>query len=135
MKTKKKFFSKLLLTGIFLLIISSCENKKDAGNPLLDTQWSGIGKIPMAEEIILKFSKDKMDVILENKVIESTRYEVKGNQINFSKISGGSPCEVGAKGNYSFEITGDKLTIDAVTDECVARTKSLKGSILTRIEP
>jgi len=135
MKTKKKFFSKLLITGIFLLIISSCENKKDAGNPLLDTQWSGIGKIPMAEEIILKFSEDKMDVILENKVIESTKYEVKGNQINFSKISGGSPCEVGAKGNYSFEIIGNKLTIEAVTDECLARTKSLKGSILTRIEP
>lgn len=135
MKTEKLFFSKLLLTGIFLLILSSCENKKHTDNPLSDTQWSGIGKIPMAEEIILKFSKDQMDVLLENKVIESTSYSVKGNNISFSKISGGSPCEVGAKGNYSYEMIGNKLTIEAVTDECVARTKSLKGSILTKIEP
>lgn len=59
---------------------------------------------------------------------------MKGNQINFSKISGGSPCENGAKGVYTYEITGDKLTIATVTDECVARTKSLKGGIYTKIE-
>jgi len=116
-----------------MLMFISCENK-NSDNPLLDTQWSGIAKIPMDKEIILEFSKDKMDVILENKVIESTQYEVKGDHINFSKISGGSPCENGAKGVYTYEIIGDQLTITTVSDECVARTKSLKGGVYTKIE-
>jgi hypothetical protein len=133
MKTKIVFCIQLFFAGIFLLMFTSCENK-NSDNPLLDTQWGGMAKIPMEEEIILKFSKDKMDVILENKVIESTQYAVKGDHINFSKISGGSPCENGAKGVYTYEIIGDKLTITTVTDECVARTKSLKGDVYTKIE-
>lgn len=133
MKTKIVFCIHLFFVGIFLLIFTSCENK-NSDNPLLNTQWGGMAKIPMEEEIILKFSKDKMDVILENKVIESTQYAVKGDHINFSKISGGSPCENGAKGVYTYEIIGDKLMITTVTDECVARTKSLKGGVYTKIE-
>lgn len=133
MKTKIVFCIQLFFAGIFLLMFTSCENK-NSDNPLLDTQWGGIAKIPMEEEIILKFSKDKMDVILENKVIESTQYAVKGDRINFSKISGGSPCENGAKGVYTYEIISDKLTITTVTDECVARTKSLKGGVYTKID-
>lgn len=123
----------LFFAGIFMLILTSCENK-NSDNPLLDTQWSGIAKIPMEKEIILKFSKDKMDVVVENEVIESTIYAVKGDRINFSKISGGSPCENGAKGIYTYEIIGDKFTITAVTDECIARTKSLKGGVYTKID-
>ena len=133
MKTKIVFCIQLFFAGIFMMMVTSCDNK-NLDNPFLDTQWSGIAKVPMEEEIILKFSKDKMDVILENKVIESTQYTVKGNHINFSKISGGSPCENGAKGVYTYEIIGDKLTITTVTDECVARTKSLKGGVYTKIE-
>ena len=133
MKTKIVFCIRLFFVGIFMLMFISCENK-NSDNPLLDTQWSGIAKIPMDKEIILEFSKDKMDVILENKVIESTQYEVKGDHINFSKISGGSPCENGAKGVYTYEIIGDQLTITTVSDECVARTKSLKGGVYTKIE-
>lgn len=75
-----------------------------------------------------------MDVVVENEAIESTLYAVKGDHINFSKISGGSPCENGAKGVYTYEIIGDKLTITTVTDECVARTKSLKGGVYTKID-
>lgn len=123
----------MFFAGIFMLMFTSCENK-NSENPLLDTQWGGIAKIPMEEEIILKFSKDKMDVIVENEIIESTLYGVKGDHINFSKISGGSPCENGAKGVYTYEIIGDKLTINTVTDECVARTKSLKDGVYTKIE-
>lgn len=69
MKTKIVMCIRLFFVGIFMLMILSCENKKSE-NPLLDTQWSGIAKIPMDEEIILKFSNDKMDVVLENHVIE-----------------------------------------------------------------
>lgn len=131
MKTEKLFYIQLFFIGFFL-IFTSCDKKID--NPLADTQWKGMAKIPMDEEIILKFSNDQMDVLFNNKVIESTKYSVKGNDINFSKISGGSPCEIGAKGVHSYEIIGDQLTINSVKDECVARTKSLKGGVYTKID-
>ena len=133
MKTRKLFYIQLFFVGILMLFFTSCKDK-NAENPLIDTQWGGIAKIPTENEIILKFSKDQMDVIFENKVVEVTKYTMKGNEINFTKISGNSPCEVNAKGKYTYEIIGDKLTITAVTDECVARTNSLKGGVYTKID-
>lgn len=132
MKTNLFFVNFLLLT--FLMFnLTSCESKK-SDNPLLDTQWRGLAKIPHEAEIDLKFSKDKVDVLLDNKVIETMTYTLSNGEINFVKNSGGTPCNVGAKGKYKCDVIGENLVMTHISDECTDRVKSLQGIVYKKIE-
>lgn len=115
-----------------LSLLNSCK-KAESENPLANTEWTGTARIPQESEIVIKFSNDKADVLFENKVIESMSYTLKNDHIIFDKISGGSPCEKGVKGEYKYEVLENDFLISLIKDDCVARTASLKDNGFKRI--
>lgn len=127
------FFLKFILMTFLMWNVVSCESKK-SDNPLLDTQWNGLAKIPQETEIILKFSNDKIDVLLGNKVIETMNYTLSNGEINIEKNSGGTPCDAGTKGKYKYEVIGENLVMTLISDECTARIKSLQGIVYKKID-
>ena len=140
-----KFFIKLLIMKyrksslvmtasvcIFLSLLNSCK-KAVLENPLANTEWIGMARIPQESEITLKFSNDKADVLFENQVIESMTYTLKNDHIIFDKISGGSPCEKGVEGEYKYEVLQNDFLISLVKDDCVSRTASLKDNGFKRV--
>lgn len=127
------FFLKFILMTFLMWNVISCESKK-SDNPLLDTQWNGLAKIPQETEIILKFSNDKIDVLLGNKVIETMNYTLSNDEINIEKNSGGTPCDAGTKGKYKYEVIGENLVMTLISDECTARIKSLQGIVYKKID-
>ncbi|WP_159479643.1 hypothetical protein [Chryseobacterium sp. 18068] len=127
------FFLKFILMTFLMWNVVSCESKK-SDNPLLDTQWNGLAKIPQETEIILKFSNDKIDVLLGNKFIETMNYTLSNGEINIEKNSGGTPCDAGTKGKYKYEIIGENLVMTLISDECTARIKSLQGIVYKKID-
>lgn len=127
------FFLKFILMTFLMWNVVSCESKK-SDNPLLDTQWNGLAKIPQETEIILKFSNDKIDVLLGNKVIETMNYTLSNDEINIEKNSGGTPCDAGTKGKYKYEVIGENLVMILISDECTARIKSLQGIVYKKID-
>lgn len=132
MKTNLFFFKTLLLMLLMWNLISCNSPKID--NPLLDSQWSGVIKVPQEAEIVLKFSKDKIDVLLGNKVIETMSYTLSNGDINMEKSSGGTPCNTGSKGKYKYEIIGENLVMTLISDECTARIQSLQGIVFKKTE-
>ncbi|MFC0428660.1 hypothetical protein [Chryseobacterium scophthalmum] len=132
MKTNLFFFKTLLLM-LLIWNLTSCDSKK-SDNPLLDSAWSGIAKIPQEAEIVLKFSKDKIDVLLGNKVIETMNYTLSNGEIDLVKNSGGTPCDAGTKGKYKYEIIGENLVMTLISDECNARIKSLQGIVYKKTD-
>lgn len=127
------FFLRFILMTFLMWNVVSCESKK-SDNPLLDTQWNGLAKIPQETEIILKFSNDKIDVLLGNKVIETMNYTLSNDEINIEKNSGGTPCDAGTKGKYKYEVIGENLVMTLISDECTARIKSLQGIVYKKID-
>lgn len=127
------FFLKFILMTFLMWNVVSCESKK-SDNPLLDTQWNGLAKIPQETEIILKFSNDKIDVLLGNKVIETMNYTLSNDEINIEKNSGGTPCDAGTKGKYKYDVIGENLVMTLISDECTARIKSLQGIVYKKID-
>lgn len=117
--------------GMLLLTTVTCK-KAESENQLINTEWKGVARIPQESEVLLKFSKDQLDLVFENRVIESMKYTLKGNHIILEKISGGSPCESGQKGEYNYEVIGDNFVINLFKDDCAARTASLKENIFAR---
>ncbi|MGO4710274.1 hypothetical protein AB4Y90_14440 [Chryseobacterium sp. 2TAF14] len=132
MKTNLFFFKTFLVMFLIWNLIS-CDSKK-SDNPLLDSKWTGIAKIPQETEIDLKFSKDKIDVLLGNRVIETMNYTLSNGEINIVKSSGGTPCNAGTKGKYKYEIIGENLVMILVSDECTARIKSLQGIVYKKTD-
>lgn len=133
MKITKLFFALLLFSTTLLAILVSCGNK-NVENPLLNTQWNGLAKIPQETEVVLKFSKDKIDVLLGNKVIENMHYSITNEEITLVKNSGGTPCDAGSTGKYKYEIIGENLVMTLIADECTARIKSLQGVIYKKYD-
>ncbi|REC54057.1 hypothetical protein DRF62_11040 [Chryseobacterium piscium] len=127
------FFLKFILMTFLMWNVISCESKK-SDNPLLDTQWNGLAKIPQETEIILRFSNDKIDVLLGNKVIETMNYTLSNDEINIEENSGGTPCDAGTKGKYKYEVIGENLVMTLISDECTARIKSLQGIVYKKID-
>ena len=133
MRFKTLFFFQLVLMTFLMLNFNSCESKK-SDNPLLDTQWTGLAKIPEDAEVILKFSNNKLDVLFGNKIIETMTYSLNNGEITLVKNSGGTPCNAGATGKYKYEIIGENLVMTFISDECDARVKSLQGVVYKKVD-
>lgn len=132
MKYLKLSFLMTAVVCMFLSLLTSCK-KAESENPLANTEWIGMARIPEENEIVIKFSNDIADVLFENKVIESMNYTLKNDHIIFDKISGGSPCEKGVKGEYKYEVLKNDFLISLIKDDCVARTASLKDNGFKRL--
>ncbi|KQR94965.1 hypothetical protein ASG01_03620 [Chryseobacterium sp. Leaf180] len=133
MKISKLFYLRLIVITVLMLDLISCESKKSS-NPLSDTQWVGMAKIPEETEVVLKFSSDKLDVFVGSKVIENMSYTVSNGEITLVKKSGGTPCNNGSTGKYKYETVGDNLIMTLISDECTARIKSVQGVIYKKYD-
>ena len=132
MKTFKQISRLIVAVCAFSLIFISCK-KSNSENTLLNTEWTGLVRIPEESQVVLKFSQDKLDLLFENKVIETMKYSLKDNHLILEKTAGRSPCEIGVKGDYNYEVIGDNLAISLISDNCPARSASLKKNIFTKI--
>ena len=132
MKTLKQFFRLIVAVYAFSLIFISCK-KSGSENKLLNTEWTGLVRIPQESQVILKFSEDKLDLFFENQVIESMKYSVEDNKLILEKTSGRSPCENNVKGEYNYEVIGDNLALSLISDKCPARAASLKKNLFSKV--
>ena len=132
MKSLKQIFSVMAVFSVLSLAFFSCSKNKSKDD-LANTEWKGMANIPQRSEVVLKFTEDQLDLLFENRIIESMDYSIKDNHIILAKISGGSPCEVGLKGEYQYEVVGDNFVINLIKDDCVARTISLKDNVFNRL--
>lgn len=106
----------------------SCAKADPQKNPLAYTEWTGMARISVESEVILTFSDIKLDILFENKVIESMKFTVKDHLVILEKISGGSPREMNVKGEYIYEVIGDKFAMSLFKDDCATRTSSIKDN-------
>lgn len=125
--------SKIFATLSFILFLNSCD-KKSSEDSLVNTEWKGMARIPEEQEIILKFTSMKVDVIFQKRVIETMNYTFKDKKLHLEKTAGGSPCAIGSKGEYAAEIFGDNLKVNFISDECASRIASLKDNIFYRTD-
>lgn len=123
---------KLFVTGMILFTAGLLMSCTGSGTKSLEgTSWKGMANIPEPNEIVLKFTKTHCEAYLKDAMIESMKYTQKGKDIHFEKVSGGSPCAVGSEGDYTFEITGDKIHFTSVDDKCVNRVNTFKEAVFT----
>ncbi|KIA88255.1 hypothetical protein [Kaistella jeonii] len=127
MKTKIKIFL-LALSGILL----NCKEAKPV-NPIYNTAWAGVANIPTAQNIVLKFSGDDIDVMLKDKIVEQMKFKVSNDTLHIEKTMGGSPCPVKSKGVYRYIIEGDQLSLKYVSDECDSRQYNMTVSNFKKV--
>lgn len=111
----------LLLSAIVILASGNVSWRASIPNVLLNTKWKGIVFVPSPTQGILNFRKDTLLLTIENQVVETESYRMKGDTLILQKISGGSPC-TDEVGYYHYVIKADKCTITPIEDDCVART-------------
>ena len=92
-----------------------------AANKLANTRWTGIVNAPQPVEGVFEFKTDSFVLYIEDKVVETAFYEVRGDTLIEKKLSGFSPCgeEIGT---YTFKIKDNVLTFFTVHDDCTERT-------------
>lgn len=127
MKTSIKIF---LITA--LLILFSC-NKAKPINPIYNTAWAGIANVPTAQNVVLQFSGDDINVLLKDQLIEQMKFTVSNDTLNISKKMGGSPCPIDSKGVYKYVIKDDQLEINYVSDECDSRQYNMTVSNFKKV--
>lgn len=127
MKTTTKIF---LMAALLLLF--SC-NKAKPINPIYNTAWAGIAHVPTAQNVVLQFSGDDLNVLLKDQLIEQMKFTVSNDTLNISKKMGGSPCPVDSKGVYKYVIKDDQLEINYVSDECDSRQYNMTVSNFKKV--
>ncbi|MBF8456974.1 hypothetical protein IV494_07225 [Kaistella sp. G5-32] len=127
MKTTIKIF--LLATSSVLL---NCKETKPV-NPIYNTSWAGVANIPTAQNIVLKFTGDDIDVMVKDKIVEQMKFTVSNDTLQIEKTMGGSPCPVKSKGVYRYEIKQDELSLKYVSDECDSRQYNMTVSDFKRV--
>ncbi len=115
-----------------LLKLFSC-NKAKPINPIYNTDWAGIANVPTAQNVVLQFSGDDINVLLKDRLIEQMKFTVSNDTLNISKKMGGSPCPIDSKGVYQYVIKDDQLEINYVSDECDSRQYNMTVSNFKKV--
>lgn len=121
-----KTLLKIFLPTIVLVCISCM--KPQPINPIYNTDWAGIANIPTAENVIIRFIGDHINVLVKDEIVEQMKFQVTNDTLQIEKIMGGSPCPVTSKGVYRYEIKNDRLSIKYISDECDSRQYNMTVS-------
>ncbi|MFD0793338.1 hypothetical protein ACFQZX_06890 [Mucilaginibacter litoreus] len=94
-----------------------------ASAQLANTSWKGIIAAPTDVEVILRFKKDTINIVIAgtDNVIESMKYTLKGDEIIINKLSGGSPCSTDQTAVIKYVLKDSKLILIPTTDPCDER--------------
>jgi hypothetical protein len=124
-----------------LLTVVTCFLLTAAKAQLTNTKWQGTANLEQEDKslvsakIIWDFKKDTVTVTFpDGGTPEVMAYTVKKDILVLTKLSGDSPCQIGAVGKCRFHITDDKFYITTVEDQCAARSKAPDGKPYTRIQ-
>jgi len=100
-----------------------------------NTSWKGIYMIPEPTEMILQFKQDTLllNYFEDKSNAETMHYEMKGDTLIMTKISGISPCD-GIKGSYKLSVEDDKLFMTLIEDSCDARASAMPQQPLVKMQ-
>lgn len=127
-----KTIIKIFLLAAFSVLLN-CKEAKDV-NPIDNTAWAGVANIPTAQNIILEFTGEDINVLLKDKMVEQMKYTVSNDTLHIEKTMGGSPCPVKSKGVYKYIIEGDELSIQYISDECNSRQYNMTVSNFKKVQ-
>lgn len=115
---------------LFLVVLLTASANAQYQN----TSWKGIYKIPDPTEMVLQFKQDTLllNYFEDGSNAETMNYEMKGDTLTMTKISGISPCD-GIKGIYKLSIKDDKLFMTLIEDSCDARASSMPAEPLEKL--
>ncbi|MGN6532003.1 MAG: hypothetical protein ACTHK0_09645 [Ginsengibacter sp.] len=117
--------------SLFLVFVATGSVKAQYQN----TSWKGIYQIPEPTEMILQFKQDTLllNYFANGSNAETMYYEIKGDTLMMTKISGISPC-YDEKGIYKLAIKDDKLVITLIDDSCNVRGSAISGQALEKLQ-
>ncbi len=94
---------------------------------LKNTQWRGTIKGDNPRSVILDFRKDSvlLFTVSDNQLVESMTYTAGNNSFTVNKVEGQSDCDNSTPGKYSFRISGDRMLIKLISDQCADRYTAL----------
>lgn len=116
-----------------LLIV--CTITANAKAQYANTSWKGVYYIPDSTDMVLQFKQDTLllNYFADGSIAETMNYEMKGDTLIMTKISGISPCD-GIKGSYKLALKGDKLFMTLIKDSCDARASAMPGQPLVKLQ-
>ena len=109
---------------------------QNASAQLAGTKWAGTFQIPGTADCYFQFKKDTLNMIMVESegLVEQMHYELKSDTIFLKKLNGGSPCEVDNVASYKWKVTGDKLFLNMISDDCPARSGAgIDGAEMTKV--
>lgn len=100
-----------------------------------NTSWKGTYYIPDATDMILQFKQDTLllNYFEDGSNAELMNYQIKGDTLIMTKISGISPCD-GIKGSYKLSVKDDKLFMTLIEDSCDARASAMPQQPLVKVQ-
>lgn len=100
-----------------------------------NTSWKGTYYIPDATDMILQFKQDTLllNYFEDGSNAEMMKYEMKGDTLIMTKISGISPCD-GIKGSYKLSVKDNKLFMTLIEDSCDARASAMPQQPLVKVQ-
>lgn len=118
---------------LFLFMIVMAAGSANA--QIQNTSWKGIYNIPDPTEMVLQFKQDTLllNYSQDGSNAELMNYQMKGDTLIMTKISGISPCD-GIKGSYKLSVKDDKLFMTLIEDSCDARASAMPQQPLVKVQ-
>jgi hypothetical protein len=101
---------------------------------LANTKWKGTLNLDNPIDAFFNFKTDTLEVLNteDNSNIESMKFSVNDSVLVIQKLFGQSQCDNSAIGRYKFQINGDEMTWEVMTDDCDDRSQVIGSMKLSR---
>jgi hypothetical protein len=107
---------------------------------LANTSWTGMSDLLMEDHSLKPvkttsiFGKDTLQVLIEGYSTELLTYTINKDIITLTKVSGGSPCQIGTWVKEKYQIKGDKIFFHDAESHCEAYLKGMDGKSYDRVK-
>lgn len=91
------------------------------------TKWRGTIRGDNPRNVILDFRKDTvlLFTVSDEQLVESMTYTADNKTFTVNKIDGQSDCDNSTPGKYGFTMSGDRLFVKLISDQCSDRYTAL----------
>lgn len=105
-----------------------------ASAQLANFKWKGIANVPDPMESILEFRKDTVTLSVQNSLVETMSYELRGDTLVLTKLDGLSPCTQKSPGLFKIVWKDNMFTLTSIQDECPQRAEAFVGGPWARVK-
>ncbi|MEC5158369.1 hypothetical protein [Chryseobacterium sp. MP_3.2] len=126
----KTTFSIILLSALPMILSSTKAHPID---PVDNTEWAGIANISTAQNVVLQFKRDDLNVSLKDTVFESIKFAASNDTLTIEEKLGGLPSPVNRKGVYQYVMKGDELSFKYISYESSSRQYNITVSNLKKM--